>query len=249
MKNVITEEKALEIVNEFIVEITQLDPIGILAVYLIGSLGGGYYRAGQSDIDTAIILRDDAAITRAQVKGAANRYFEAYQVPKGFGSVMIYEHDLYPPYQKSITDEFEFTVEIARLKTQGRLVYGKYDMAAVPMPTRDYFVRDAVIFTKWAAGAFGSDNFADLNLTSCVNTIFMQLRRYLIIDRGVFEFNKFRLIGEYLKTSPVIVDEEMFEFIDSYLRGEAVQRDDAITKLRAFTKRVSDYYNEKLLGL
>lgn len=56
MGNIITKEKALDIVNEFKNEITGIDPAGVLAIYLIGSLGGGYYRPGQSDIDTVVIV-------------------------------------------------------------------------------------------------------------------------------------------------------------------------------------------------
>uniref|UniRef100_UPI0040574FBA nucleotidyltransferase domain-containing protein n=1 Tax=Acetatifactor sp. TaxID=1872090 RepID=UPI0040574FBA len=58
MGNVITKEKALGIVSEFKDEITGWDSVGVLAIYLIGSLGGGYYRPGQSDIDTVIIIED-----------------------------------------------------------------------------------------------------------------------------------------------------------------------------------------------
>ena len=56
MGTVITEAKAMEIVNEFLDEIRHEDN-GVLALYLIGSLGGGYYRPGQSDIDTVIVVR------------------------------------------------------------------------------------------------------------------------------------------------------------------------------------------------
>lgn len=41
MSEVITEEKALVIVQEFLEEVLKEEP-GVLALYVIGSLGGGY---------------------------------------------------------------------------------------------------------------------------------------------------------------------------------------------------------------
>ena len=60
MTHVISEEKAFKIVQEFLTDILQISQ-DVLALYVIGSLGGGYYRPGQSDIDTAVIVRDNAA--------------------------------------------------------------------------------------------------------------------------------------------------------------------------------------------
>jgi hypothetical protein len=71
---IISEERALEIVNEFLAEIRAIDNDGIIALYVIGSLGGGYYRPGQSDIDTVIIVRDDAHITEQQCDEIADKY-------------------------------------------------------------------------------------------------------------------------------------------------------------------------------
>ena len=88
MTHVISEEKAFEIVQEFLTDILQISQ-DVLALYVIGSLGGGYYRPGQSDIDTAIIVRDNAAVTQEKVDQIAESYQEKYHVPKLFGVIRL----------------------------------------------------------------------------------------------------------------------------------------------------------------
>ena len=72
-KDVISEIKALDIVQEFLSELLSISG-DVLALYVIGSLGGGYYRPGQSDIDTVVIVRDSAALTQLAVDGLAEKY-------------------------------------------------------------------------------------------------------------------------------------------------------------------------------
>lgn len=249
MGDVITRERALEIVGEFQKEITAIDPEGILAIYLIGSLGGGYYRAGQSDIDTVIIVKDDATITQKGIDEIAERYWKNYSIPKGFGSIMIYEKELFPPYTKSEIEEFEFSIEIARLKMQGCLFYGQYSLANVPMPTKQHLIEDAKIMEKWLFSEFGYPMYDKLGITSCVNCILGAMRRFLMIEKSVFEFNKFNTVKAYLDHSPDIIDENVFAFIDQYLRGETSGNDEDLAMLRKFGTRITDHYNHKLLGI
>jgi predicted nucleotidyltransferase len=201
MGSVISEEKALNIVGEFLDEIRQEDN-GILALYLIGSLGGGYYRPGQSDIDTVIIVSDDAAITQERMDEIAKKYWQSYKIPKGFGSIMIRLSEFLPPYIKSEIEEFEFTIEIARLKTQGKAVFGGIDLNDIQMPLKEDFIKDAIIMEKWFAKEFGYPMFDKLQIIGCVNTILGCLRRYLMIEKNIFEFNKFLTIETYLRHEP-----------------------------------------------
>jgi len=248
MDSVISEAKAIEIVNDFLDEIRREDS-GILALYLIGSLGGGYYRPGQSDIDTVIIIRDDAVITQARMDEIAKRYWKAYEIPKGFGSVMIRLSELLPPYVRSETDEFEFTVEIARLKTQGKAVFGGIDLNDIQMPSKEDFIKDAIIMEKWFAKEFGDPMFDKLQITGCVNTILGCLRRYLMIEKGIFEFNKFLTIDTYLRNEPPIVNEVAFGFIHKKLKDEVVGSDDDLHMLRECGTHFRDYFNKRLLNL
>lgn len=249
MGSVISKEKAFDIVKEFQNELLTIDPDGILALYLIGSLGGGYYRPRQSDIDTVLIVKDNACLTQETTEEIAAKYQERYHVPKGFGAVLIYERELFPPYLKSEIEEFEFSVEIARLKTQGLLIYGDYSLDHVPMPTKEHLITDAKIMEHWFLSAFGYPMYDKLDITSCVNCILIQLRRFLMIEHNVFEFNKFKTIGAYLQYSPAIVDDAVFSFICRFLNGETTGTEQDLQMLRTYGQTLSDYNNKELLGI
>ncbi|MDR1465368.1 MAG: nucleotidyltransferase domain-containing protein [Oscillospiraceae bacterium] len=249
MSKVITETRAMEIVEEFLTELRRGGAEDILALYVIGSLGGGYYRPGQSDIDTVILVRNGAGLTQARADEIAARYQKAYRVPKGFGSVLIHPAEMYPPYTKSETDEFEFTVEIARLKTQGKAVFGSVGLDAVPMPSRADFLRDVMIFERWSNRYFGAYPFQKIQFTGCVNSMLIFLRRWLIIEKNIFEFNKFRIIDAYLASDPPITDGQAFDLIRRKLAGETkgTRRDLAI--LRECGERFRTFFGHALLGV
>ena len=248
MNAVITEIKAMEIVGEFLDEIRREDS-GILALYLIGSLGGGYYRPGQSDIDTVIIVSDNTAITQERMDEIAKNYWHKYNVPKGFGSIMIRLSEFSPPYTKGEIEEFEFTVEIARLKTQGKAVFGEIDLNDIKMPSKEDFIKDAIIMEKWFAKEFGDPMFDKLQITGCVNTILGCLRRYLMIEKNVFEFNKFLTIETYMRHDPPIVNLPVFDFIHKKLKDGIVGSDDDLRMLRECGTQFREYFNKRLLNL
>lgn len=247
MENIITKDQALKIVGEFKDELLTHAPDGLLALYLIGSLGGDYYRPGQSDIDTILIIKDNSVLTQEKAEEIAAAYQERYRVPKGFGAVLIYEKELFPPYLKSEAEEFEFSVEIARLKTQGLLFYGNYSLDHVPMPTREHLIKDAKIMENWFHSTFGYPMFDKLDLVSSINTILIQMRRFLMIEHSVFEFNKFKTIDTYLQYHPTLTNEHVFSFIMRYLKGEAPGDQHELEILRTFGQSLSDHNNRTLL--
>lgn len=236
----------MEIVDEFLAEILSVEK-GILALYLIGSLGGGYYRPGQSDIDTVIIVRDDAAISQGQMNTIADHYQQKYNIPKGFGSVMIRESEFVPPYLKSEIEEFEFTLEIARLKTQGKAVYGSIELDTIAMPTREDFIKDALIMERWLSREFGYPMFNQLDLASCINCILSSLSRYLILEKNLFEFNKLKIIDTYLQNNPPKINERAFEFIRNKLTFELDGSPEDLQMLQSCGIEFRDYFNKTLL--
>ena len=249
MQSIITEAKAQEIVREFTSEIYREDS-DIIAVYVVGSLGGGYYRPGQSDIDSIIIVNDNAAITQKRMDEIAGKYYKKYSIPKGFGSIMIKRSELSPPYHyRSEAENFEFTIEIARLKCQGKAVYGNINLNDVIMPTSEDFIKDAHIMEKWFAKEFGYPMFDKLQITGCINCILGYLRRHLMIERGIFEFNKFRTIKTYMYNQPPIVDMPAFDFIEKYLHGTAIGNGDDLQMLRECGIVFREFFNKRLLNL
>lgn len=210
-------EEALRVAGEFAQEIDGLYPGKIEAVFAIGSLGSDYYRPGQSDIDTVLITR----FSRAEVEGVieqveriADTYQARYQVPKGFGAIVFAKEQLFAPY----VHEEELVQEILRLKTQSRLVWGEYDLSAVPMPDWDAIGEDIRHFQEWV----DSQPPFNYSLTAFVNSTLIALKRYLLLKHHIIEFNKFKVIDLYLRHDPPMVNQEIFDFIENHLHNVPV---------------------------
>lgn len=211
----ISHEEALEITHKFAAEITNIFTGKIIAVFAIGSLGGNYYRPGQSDIDTVVIAsvsRNEIQQVISIVETIADRYWREYQIPKGFGAIVFAEEQLHPPYIKSE----ELVQEILRLKIQGRLIYGEYDINNVEFPDWQAINDDILNFQEW------SDNqpYFEHSAQSFVNSTLMGLRRYLLLKHHIVEFNKFKVIDLYLANNPPVINEEIFVFITDYISGK-----------------------------
>ena len=87
---------AWQIPRQYLAECQEIDSASLLAVYAIGSLGGGYYRPGQSDIDAVLLVKDGSEhiwgtpIAPSEALADINRrYLETYHIPKDFGPFPI----------------------------------------------------------------------------------------------------------------------------------------------------------------
>lgn len=216
----ITYEQAILITKSFANDVRDLIKDKLLAVFAIGSLGSDYYRPGQSDIDTVIITslkREELKLYRRNIRKLADSYQEKYNVPKGFGAILLAEEQLYPPY---IAEE-ELILEIYRIKLQSKLIYGNYDITNIPNPSKDAIIEDAKTFEKWRQEEHKNNpDFKINNNIMLVNSTLMMLKRYLMIKCDIIEFNKFKVIDLYMKNNPPYIDEELFEFIDKSLHNE-----------------------------
>jgi len=223
----ISYDEAIGIAQKFANELAEKYKDKILAVFVIGSLGGDYYRPGQSDIDTVVITscdRNEVAALDKEIETTAGRYWKEYDIPKGFGAIVFAEEQLYAPY---IAKE-ELILEILRLIAQSKIVYGHYDIEKIPMPGKQAIIDNENAFEDWFIDNQGDepdkpdDNepqaiFSELDRQVLVNGVLWHIRRYLMINYGIIEFNKFKLIDLYLENSPPIINEEAFNIINGAL--------------------------------
>lgn len=242
----ITSDEAMEVVREFSEQLVSTYGASLKAVYAIGSLGGDYYRPGQSDIDTWIILgenRTDVIKHEDEISRLGETYRKRYNVPKGFGAIVVCEEHLYPPY----VAEEELVLEIVRLKTQSRLVYGHCDLSKVPMPDKQAIIAHCNVFEDWRDRE-GNVSPEEMTRQMAVNSILLLLNRYLMIACGKVEFNKFRLIDSYLASSPPFVNDEVFSWIEKYLiNGDKAIRDDQLLEMIQYHEFLKKKMNSLLL--
>ena len=240
---VIDQPVAWDILSGYVADCLRIDPDTLLAVYAIGSLSGGYYRPGQSDIDAVLLVKDGSEhiwgtpIAPSEALADLNRrYLETYQIPKDFGPFPIQESRLFPPY---LPDD-ELVPEIARLKVQGEPVFGSYDLDAVPMPMAADLLEYARHFERWFEDEFLKEHpFETFSPRACVNTMLMHMSRFLWVRMGEIEFDKRKVLGGYLASDPPFADEEMLPLVDRSLAGHELSEDQiAILRRQAHQLRV-----------
>lgn len=227
---VIDEKTAWKILKRCAEDCIQIDSSSLLAIYAIGSLPGGYYRPGQSDIDAILIVKDNSQIIwgdseepSESLEKINQKYMDKYKIPKDFGPFPIQESELFPPYIPSK----ELTTEIARLKLQGKCVYGNFPLKTVPMPTSEDFLKDAQHFEEWWREEFEkTTSWEDMSATACINTILIHLGRFLRIKKRIIEFNKHKLVEMYLESKPPFVNNEILQLVERFLISEKISKED-----------------------
>jgi hypothetical protein len=225
-KAVILESKAWEILRSYAGDCAALDAGSLYAVYAIGSLGGGYYRPGQSDIDAVLIVQDapnSYLLSGLEPSDELVRlnwfYARKYAVPKDFAPFPLPVSKLLPPYDPAE----ELAPEIARLKLQGVCVWGSFDLDKIPMPSPEDARLYVQHFEVWWRDEYSKiRSIESLTAVECLNTILMHLQRFLWIERGLIEFNKLKLINAYLANDPPFNDQSAFDIVEYYLAAGKV---------------------------
>jgi hypothetical protein len=244
------ERVAWEILQKYVQDCARIGADSLIAVYAIGSLPGGYYRPGQSDIDAILIVKDgsqhvwgDSQAASQPLQALNHQYLKTYRIPKDFGPFPLQEKELYPPYNPEMDT---LAQEIARLKVQGQCIYGHYDLSTVPMPGPQDFLQGARHFEAWWRDAFAKEVPPEqMSATACVNTMLIHLGRYLVIRRGIVEFNKVNLISTYLQNDPPYVDRQIFAQLTAHLEGTGLSESE-VAQLREFTHQFRIQMNEHL---
>ena len=71
----IDERSAWQILDRYVQDCLDIDRESLRAVYATGSLGGGYYRPGQSDIDAVLIVADGSQDTWGDLEQGSERLY------------------------------------------------------------------------------------------------------------------------------------------------------------------------------
>jgi predicted nucleotidyltransferase len=246
----ISERAAWEILDRYVQDCLEIDRESLRTVYATGSLSGGYYRPGQSDIDAVLIVADGSQEVWGDWEECSERlaalnqaYTERCRIPKELGGFALQESTLYPPYDPTADI---LPLEIARLKVQGVCVYGAFDLESVPMPTADDYRRGARNFEAWMDDAFLPEHpIAGFSEAACVNTILIYLGRYLRIERGVLEFDKRAVIAAYRQHDPPFVNQVAFRLVEASLAGETLS-EPQIEELRRYAAQLRTEMNQYL---
>jgi hypothetical protein len=126
----------------------------------------------------------------------------------------------------SLHQRRRINIGILRLKIQSKLLYGKYNIENIPMPGKQSIIDDAMAFQAWVDNERETDpSFHVFNTQKLVNSTLIALKRYLMIQHSIVEFNKFKVIDLYLQNNPPLVDKETFDFINFSLHHTDIEVD------------------------
>ena len=248
--SIIDEKAAWDILQKFSEDCREIDSSSLIAIYATGSLPGGYYRPGQSDIDAVLIIKNgsedvwgNSEKPSKALEELNRQYLEMYQIPKDFGPFPLQESELFPPYDPE--NDF-LTQEITRLKFQGKLVYGNFDLEEIPLPSIENILADAKHFEEWWRDQFSiATKVEGMSPEACVNTILIHLRRFLQIKRGVIEFNKLKVVATYLDNEPPFINSEALRLVTDSLALQ-ILTDDDIEFLRGYVEELRSKMNVHL---
>lgn len=213
----LSEKRAWKISREFSYEIANIIGKNLKAVVVIGSLAGGYYRPGTSDIDTAVIVDDECPREqKLQIRKIANIYRDKYSIPKDLGAVIIMEQELYPPYDPNR----ELVPEILRIKHQGIIVQGFYDISKIPVPTNEDFKSYARVFYPWLRRNFIDNRPVEaLTVDAVVNTLLYEMRLFLWDAHKEFVLNKEEVFRRFLEMYEVPHSGNHLKKVEKYVQG------------------------------
>lgn len=220
---IMDERSAWRILGLYSGDCAEIDQDSLMAVYAVGSLPAGYYRPGQSDIDAVLIVRDGSEAIWGNTDTPSDRlavlngeYKRRYAIPKDFGPFPLQPRELYPPYDAGK----ELTLEIARLKVQGKCVYGAFPIDDIPMPTTEDYRRDFRHFEEYWDNDFSKKTpLEKMSAVQCVNTILMHLRRYLIVETGILDFDKRRIVPLCMANNAPFLSKSALDLVQRHLGG------------------------------
>jgi hypothetical protein len=247
----IDEANAWRILESYCAACAAVDSDSLMAIYAIGSLPAGYYRPGQSDIDAVLIVRDGSEGIWGNINASSERlaglnaeYQRHYGIPKSFGPFPLEPHELHPPYDADKT----LTLEIARLKVQGEIVYGDFSLEDVPMPTREDYLADFRRFEDYWDNDFSKKTPVErMTAVQCVNTILIHLHRYLIVEKGIIEFDKRRIVPSCTVRGTPFLYQPALDLVRRHLETGKVSEEET-TNLRQYVSDLRHNMNA-LLGI
>jgi hypothetical protein len=220
---ILDETGAWRILHAFTRDCLLRDPGSLRAVFAVGPLAGGYYQPASSELQMVLIAADRSRPTwgRCFAPGPAlevlnDRYRRAYHLSQESGASALLESELTPPYLNG-----QAVPLIARLKSEGRLLWGNADLSSVPMPSSKDLRRAARQYESWWAAAYPSDDdvFA-LDLASTAGAIREHIFRYLWIERDEIEFRPSRQVQRFLAVDAPGLDPAAARLLERYYGGD-----------------------------
>lgn len=195
LESVLNKEEALQIMKQYNDLLMKYEHLGILGVYLVGSLADGNYVPGKSDLDVSVIVRNTCNIE--EIKSISSRIIdllkEKYAISIDFEAFIKKEEMLYPPY----IPEKRKTIEIMRIKRQAKKLGGCFEENDIPIPETKYFIADEMLSEHKLSQKMEKSMFDNMTEKQLFNYVVDFMRLYNIVYKDICVFNKKKIIATY----------------------------------------------------
>ena len=211
MEELISEEKAMQIMNEYCQLLMEYEELGVLGVFLVGSLADGNYVPGKSDLDVSVVIKNSADIDK--IKKISDKIIEIlvkkHHISIDFEAFIKKEEMLYEPYYP----EQQKTVELMRIRNQAKLLGGSFEQSKIPIPHKSFFIADVRYAEDQLIKKNGQDFISNMSAKQKFNYIvnFMRLSNFL--NNNEFQFNKKEIIATYFSDEKKI--EHMIQIMEA----------------------------------
>lgn len=217
MNMAISKEEAYQIVHDFAQNAVKLVNDRIQAVFLVGSLAEEEYVPGRSDIDTILIVSNFISKDeRLKIKELAAKYHADFNIPKGFGCVMITEDEI----TGCGTPDKELFPEMIRLKNQGKLIWGNFNTEEIRQPTREDFLKYVKEFYSWLRENYIDQQPDDMTFDAKVNTVLYEIRLYVWAKTDEYIFSKRKALYRFMTLASFERNEDLEKVMDYLKSGQ-----------------------------
>lgn len=176
------------------------------AIFVIGSLPGGYFRPGQSDLDVLVIFRGaptpEGAFSAEQLAEKERLEALAAQAePFEIELLFLHETRLLRDPQTGLFPYADFA---QRLISQSELLWGELDLKRVDTPTKEDFACAFRRYLEYVRKKQGSDFFSRGTLAELLKHALVLMRYFLLVQRGILEYDKTQLARRYQESQPPV---------------------------------------------
>jgi hypothetical protein len=196
----LSEEQVWQLAQACASRLAGLQIPGLLGIFAIGSLPGGYFRPGQSDLDLVCLLGESPAenALTEQFGEAIAAIIAGVQAEFGRQEMEVFLRrlsELRPDETSGLTSNPDLT---ARLLKQSRQLWGDFSVDQLKMPTKADFAAELARYRQyWAANA-GQRPSAELSDRALTNHALTLMRLYLAARYGQVEYDKRRIVPLFL---------------------------------------------------
>ena len=177
------------------------------AIIAIGSLPGGYFRPGQSDLDLIVLFHGtppaDAAFSQAEREEMERlKKLAAQASPFEIELIFLHESRL---ARDPLTGCLPYADFVQRLRSQSKLLWGRVDLASLTAPEREDFVCAFKRYLEYEQDKLGmefSQAWTQSPLAELLKHALVLMRTFLLVRRGILEYDKTRIARLYTENRP-----------------------------------------------